>query len=70
MALISEKTRILLNLFLPQRKEPNPKHAIPEKDKNLNGKIIVFTGGTDGMGRVAVDMLYDMGAHLVLLQPH
>ena len=67
MALISDKTSILLNLFLPQRKTPNLKHAIPEKDKNLKGKTIVFTGGTDGMGRVAIDMLYKMGAHIVLL---
>lgn len=61
MALLSDKTRILLNLFIPQRSKPNPKHTIPEKDKNLKGKIIVFTGGTDGMGRVAVDMLYKTG---------
>jgi len=58
---------ILLNLFLPQRRNPNPKYAIPEKDKNLKGKTIVFTGGTDGMGRVAVEMLYSMGAHVVVL---
>ncbi|WP_068475705.1 SDR family NAD(P)-dependent oxidoreductase [Saccharicrinis aurantiacus] len=58
---------ILLNLFLPQRRNPNPKYAIPEKDKNLEDKTIVFTGGTDGMGRVAVEMLYNMGAHVVVL---
>lgn len=67
MKLISDKARILLNLFLPQRKKPNPHHAIPEEDKNLSGKTIVFTGGTDGIGRVAVEMLYKMGAHVVLL---
>lgn len=61
------KLGILVNLFIPQRRKPNPKHAIPEKDKNLKGKTIVFTGGTDGMGRVAVDMLYAMGAHVVVL---
>lgn len=67
MKLISDKTRILLNLFLPQRKKPNPHHEIPESDKKLSGKIIVFTGGTDGIGRVAVKMLYEMGARVVLL---
>jgi len=67
MELINAKTRIMLNLFVPQRKKPNPRHAIPESDKNLSGKTIVFTGGTDGMGRVAVEMLYKMGAKVVLL---
>jgi multimeric flavodoxin WrbA len=33
----------------------------------LSGKTIVFTGGTDGIGRVAVEMLYQMGASVVLL---
>lgn len=61
------KLGILLNLFLPQRRKPNPNYAIPEKDKNLKGKTIVFTGGTDGMGRVAVEILYAMGAHVVIL---
>ncbi len=67
MQLISDKTKIMLNLFVPQRGKPNPRHAIPESDKNLSGKTIVFTGGTDGMGRVAVDMLYKMGAHIIIL---
>lgn len=67
MKLISDRTRIMFNLFVPQRKKPNPKHAIPAEDKNLTGKTIVFTGGTDGLGRVAVDMLYKMGAHIVIL---
>ncbi len=61
------KTRILLNLFWPQRRKPDPRHAIAEADKDLSGKTIVFTGGTDGIGRVAVAMLYRMGAHVVLL---
>ncbi len=60
----NSKLGILVNLFLPQRRKPDSKHAIPEKDKNLEGKTIVFTGGTDGMGRVAVEMLYEMGAHV------
>ncbi|MRX64730.1 SDR family NAD(P)-dependent oxidoreductase [Maribacter luteus] len=63
----NSKLGILVNLFLPQRRKPNPEYAIPEKDKNLEGKTIVFTGGTDGMGRVAVEMLYEMGAHVVVL---
>ncbi len=63
----NSKLGILLNLFLPQRRKPNLQYAIPEKDKNLKGKTIVFTGGTDGMGRVAVEMLYVMGAHVVIL---
>lgn len=67
MKLISDKTRILLNLFVPQRRKPNPRHAIPESDKDLSSKTIVFTGGTDGIGRVAVEMLYEMGANVVLL---
>lgn len=67
MKLASNKTRILLNLFVPQRRKPNTKHAIQEKDKDLSGKTIVFTGGTDGIGRVAVEMLYKMGANIVLL---
>ena len=56
---INDKTRILLNLFVPQLKKPNPRHAIPESNKNLSGKTIVFTGGTDGMDRV------DLGARAI-----
>ena len=36
-------------------------------NKNLKGKTIVMTGGTDGMGRAAVNQLVKMGANLVLL---
>ena len=43
MALISGKTKIILNLFTPQQKRPNPRYAIPDSDKNLSGKTIVFT---------------------------
>lgn len=53
--------------FWPNRRKPDPKHAIPEEDKNLAGKTVVFTGGTDGMGRVAVEMLYQMGVDIVLV---
>ena len=34
---------------------------------NLNGKTVVFTGGTDGMGKVAVEKLAKMGAEIMLL---
>lgn len=67
MPLIGEKTRIVLKLFTPQRRKPDPRHAIPEEDRDLSGKTIVFTGGTDGIGRAAVGMLYAMGAHVVVL---
>jgi len=67
MPLISEKTRIVLKLFTPQRRRPDPRHAIPDTDRDLAGKTIVFTGGTDGIGRVAVEMLYRMGANIVVL---
>lgn len=36
-------------------------------DKNLNGKTIVFTGGTDGMGKVAAQKIARMGAKIMLL---
>lgn len=34
---------------------------------NLNGKTIVFTGGTDGMGKTAVEKLAKTGAEIMLL---
>lgn len=37
------------------------------KDKDLTGKIVVFTGGTDGMGKEAVKKLAGMGATIMLL---
>ncbi|WP_411819410.1 SDR family NAD(P)-dependent oxidoreductase [Hyphococcus formosus] len=64
---MNEKIRLLLKLFTPQRRKPDPRHAMPKADRDLSGKTIVFTGGTDGIGRVAVSMLYEMGASLVLL---
>lgn len=67
MLLISEKTRIVLKLFTPQRRKPDPRLALPDDDRHLSGKTIVFTGGTDGIGRVAVSLLYEMGAHVVIL---
>lgn len=65
--MLSKRTKIILNLFVPQEKEPNPKYAIPEGDKNLEGKVIVFTGGTDGIGKSAISMLHKMGAKITLL---
>lgn len=35
--------------------------------KNLIGKAVVFTGGTDGMGKIAVMKLAKMGATIMLL---
>ncbi len=37
---------------------------VPNRD--LTGSIIVFTGGTDGMGRVAVERFAEMGAGICL----
>lgn len=67
MRLFNSKALLVLNTFVPQRRKPDPRHAIPESDKDLSGKTVVFTGGTDGMGRVAIEMLYNMGACVVLL---
>lgn len=38
---------------------------VPNTD--LSEKTIVFTGGTDGMGRIAVERFVEMGAHVCLL---
>jgi len=65
--MLSKRTKIILNLFIPQEKKPNSKYAIPESDKILGAKVIVFTGGTDGIGKVAVEMLYNMGAKIILI---
>jgi NAD(P)-dependent dehydrogenase (short-subunit alcohol dehydrogenase family) len=35
-------------------------------NKNLTGQTVVFTGGTDGMGKVAVTKLAKMGAKIIL----
>ncbi len=67
MASILKKAQIALQVFVPQRKAPNPKYALTDSEQNLSGKTIVFTGGTDGIGRCAVQMLSDMGANVVIL---
>lgn len=40
---------------------------VPSSHVNLSGKTIVFTGGTDGMGRGACEKFARMGADVVLL---
>lgn len=65
--MISDRTRIMLKFLIPQRRQSNPEHALAHDERDLCGKTIVFTGGTDGMGRVAVEMLHSMGADVVLL---
>lgn len=37
---------------------------VPNRD--LTGRTVVFTGGTDGMGHVAVDRFAEMGAGICL----
>ena len=34
---------------------------------DICGKTVVFTGGTDGMGRVAVEKIAKLGARIFLL---
>ncbi|BDY05263.1 SDR family NAD(P)-dependent oxidoreductase [Ferrimonas sp. YFM] len=36
-------------------------------DQDLRGKTVVFTGGTDGLGRIALERLASMGADIVLV---
>ncbi|MCY4195158.1 MAG: SDR family oxidoreductase [bacterium] len=59
--------RALAGSMSRQRRKPDPAHAIPPADRDLTSKTVVFTGGTDGMGRVAVELLCGMGAKVVLL---
>ncbi|KZK93950.1 putative oxidoreductase YciK [Pseudovibrio sp. Ad46] len=66
-ASIIKQASMVLNTFTPQRRKPNPVYAIPEEDKHISGKIIVFTGGTDGMRRAAVSTLHKLGANLIIL---
>ena len=35
-------------------------------NRDLRGKLVVFTGGTDGMGRLAVERFAEMGANICL----
>ena len=67
MSFLSPKARIALKIFTPQRRRSDPRHELAAPDRDLTGKTIVFTGGTDGMGRVAVAALARMGAEIVVL---
>jgi len=35
-------------------------------NQNLSGQTVIFTGGTDGMGRIAVERFAEMGANICL----
>ncbi len=52
---------IWIDTFFPRRVTD----MVPDQD--LTGTMIVFTGGTDGMGRVAVERLASMGADICLV---
>ncbi len=43
------------------------KHSVESVQRDLTGMTVVFTGGTDGMGRVAVGRLAKMNATLFIL---
>ena len=62
-----DRLRALAGSMSRQRRRPDPAHAIPSEDRDLTSKTIVLTGGTDGMGRVAVDLFCEMGAKVILL---
>lgn len=50
-----------IDTFFPRKTT----HMVPDQD--LSGTTIVFTGGTDGMGRIALDRLASMGADILLV---
>ncbi|MCY4163514.1 MAG: SDR family NAD(P)-dependent oxidoreductase [bacterium] len=62
-----DQMRAMASSMFKQRRKPNPALAISPADSDLNGKTVAFTGGTDGMGRVAVELLHKMGATVILL---
>lgn len=53
----------------PGKGDPIPASAPPEMSPifSLNGKVIVVTGGAQGMGRAHVDMCVQLGARVALL---
>jgi len=53
--------KLWLDTFLARKTTPK----VPNQD--LTGKTVVFTGGTDGMGRIAVERFAEMGADICLL---
>ncbi len=52
--------KLWLDTFLSRKTTPK----VPSQD--LTGKTVVFTGGTDGMGRIAVERFAEMGADICL----
>ncbi|WP_420583669.1 SDR family NAD(P)-dependent oxidoreductase [Ruegeria sp.] len=52
------------NLWLETFFARKTTEMVPNRD--LTGKTIIFTGGTDGMGRVAVERFAEMGADICL----
>jgi len=53
--------KLWLDTFLARKTTPKV------LDQDLTGKMVVFTGGTDGMGRIAVERFAEMGADICLL---
>ncbi len=53
--------KFLFDTFLARKTTPK----VPNQD--LTGKMVVFSGGTDGMGRIAVERFAEMGADICLL---
>jgi len=51
---------IWLDTFIARKSTPK----VPPQD--LSGKTVVFTGGTDGMGRIGVERFAEMGANIFL----
>ncbi len=62
-----DRLRALASSMSRQRRAPDPAYAIPHADRDLSKKTVAFTGGTDGMGRSAVELLSGMGAKVILL---
>ncbi len=53
--------KLWFDTFLARKTAPK----VPNQD--LTGKMVVFTGGTDGIGRIAVERFAEMGADICLL---
>jgi len=53
--------KLWFDTFLSRKTTPK----VPNQD--LTGKMVVFTGGTDGMGRIAVEGFAEMGADICLV---
>lgn len=59
---MSKLARATAGAFIPGRRTP-----VTTVRRDLEGKTVVFTGGTDGMGLVAVRLLAEMNATLCVL---